>query len=157
MKKPLNVGIPYTNEEERKLAIAQAERLGYKEWSGNHLTKLDNCIWVNFDGDWLDVELRGDHETIPLERPEKPFSSWYGEEKLGFSYDMDKLTPSYLEDGSILLKPKKKKVKVFIRIWMTKNGEWHLTTGQKERNIEVGTYRTGHGKLLEVIEREYEI
>lgn len=69
-ERPVDVGIPYTNETERKAAIKQAESYGYKEWDGNkrHRSETDNYIWLHKDGDWFDAKLDEGNKTIPLDR-----------------------------------------------------------------------------------------
>lgn len=69
-QRPVDVGIPYSNEAERKAAIKQAESYGYKEWDGNkrHRSETDNYIWLHKDGDWFDAKLDEGNKTIPLDR-----------------------------------------------------------------------------------------
>ena len=86
-------------------------------------------------------------------------SSWYSEEKLGFSYDMEKLTSTIQEDGTIILKPKKK-TKVWIEVYLSEIDNSicvteHLNKKQLDNSIKIG--KKNSETLLEVIEREYEI
>ena len=69
--------IRYSNEEQRKAAIMQAESLGYKEWEKNrkYQKPSDNCIvFRGIDGEWNDelcTEItEADFYEIPLDAKE---------------------------------------------------------------------------------------
>jgi len=69
--------IRYSNEEQRKTAIMQAESLGYEEWPKNrkYQKPSDNCIvFRGIDGEWNDelcTEItEADFYEIPLDAKE---------------------------------------------------------------------------------------
>lgn len=69
--------IRYSNEEQRKAAIMQAESLGYKEWEKNrkYQKPSDNCIvFRGIDGEWNDELcteiIEADFYEIPLDAKE---------------------------------------------------------------------------------------
>ena len=117
--------IPYSTEQEREWAIAQAERMGAKLYPENEICrqKDDNCIRIFNDGECMDYDTKKFLRPLslfPLERLEKEMqlekqTYWSTDsEKKGFTYDVDKFNSTEQEDGTIILKPKKKKVKVWI-------------------------------------------
>lgn len=110
-ERPVDVGIPYTNEAERKAAIKQAESYGYKEQAHNkesYQIGEDNCIWLFNHTDWFDVKLNEDDKTIPLDR-----SFMEAEEPVvkknftteNFTFPTSDYTKTVNEDGTILLTP----------------------------------------------------
>lgn len=102
-ERPVNGGIPYTNEAERKAAIKQAESYGYKEWDLNERNRVesDNCIWLYGDGDWYDVKLNEGDKTIPLDRS---FMEEVATDS-NFTFPTSDYTKTVNEDGTITLTP----------------------------------------------------
>lgn len=67
--RPVDVAIPYSNEEERKAAIRQAESWGYPEWEHNqgYRNDDDNCIFLHKDDYWNDCEFES-YDRLLLDR-----------------------------------------------------------------------------------------
>lgn len=172
MKKPIQQWLETIADPTiREVAISQIDE-GNKYWPKDGMveglhdalaffndwkkTKEGEDYWNKIHNKWIIGQL----ETREVEATEleKPFSSWYGEEKLGFSYDMDKLTPEYKEDGTIILKPKKK-AKIWVVIMQIPSGDLEAASYNEYKEVlSAKEDLTNHGfKILEVVEREYEI
>lgn len=177
MKKFKEGYIPYSNEQEREWAIAQAERMGAKKYKTNDIERysFDSCILIEA-GTWMDFPFDGlnREKLVPLERPTAqlengtpatPYLGQKNEEMRTFSiagktavtFNAEDYVLEHKEDGTIILKPKKK-VKVWIEVGLANGVTYivrHSSKKELEESIELG--KQHNETLLEVIEREYEI
>lgn len=112
-ERPVKVGIPYSNDAERKAAIRQAESYGYKEWENNENSRCDKdeCIWLlerSGSSVWNDGWFHGYPQQIPLDRSfmeeEKPVVKKNFTTENFHTYPKSDYTPEPQDNGDILLR-----------------------------------------------------
>lgn len=104
--RPVDVAIPYSNEEERKAAIKQAESWGYPEWEHNqgYRNDDDNCIFLHKDDYWNDCEFES-YDRLLLDRSfMKPDVKENFTTENFHTYPKSDYTPEPQDNGDILLR-----------------------------------------------------
>ena len=181
--------IRYSNEEQRKAAIMQAESLGWNKAINNDQKRnpLDDCIlFYSRNNAWQDdthyaAKTIGLNEILldakeydkALESNQYSTMNPNGHDfeatkdvplitvptvATFFNIDPDKYTKTESEDGTIVLKPKKK-VKIWICSFLNEYRDIEILKSSNENHytLLLESKQKMNWTLLETIEREYEI